>query len=127
MNFRLWLESAEPFVAYHQTSIDSAMKIKKIRRFSLRKSTQGIIWFTTDIQSLRDNTTGAQGSGAILKLLVTIHKPAGWKEYHDLLLGQLKSQGYDGAILPEEDGTTTGFVFDPKQIKIVGIISLGDI
>jgi len=35
---------------------------------------------------------------------------AGWKEYHNLLLGQLKSHG-----------TFDGFVFDPNQIQVVGV------
>ena len=90
-------------------------------------ATQRIIWFTNNIDSLKNNTTGAQKSGAILKLLVSITKPAGWKEYHNLMLGQLK-QDYDGVILPQgQSGTFDGFVFDPKQIKIVGIVDQGEL
>lgn len=124
MQFKLWLENHEPFVAYHQTSLENAMKIKKSRRFSLRKATMGIIWFTNDLDSLRNNTTGATGHGAILKLLVDIEKPAGWNEYDKLMLMQLRSQGYDGVILPHGEGLFDGFVFDPKQVKIIGMVDL---
>jgi hypothetical protein len=53
-------------------------------------------------------------------LKVNIQKAAGWKEYDNLMTGQLKSQGYDGVILPDPDGTFVGYVFSPEQVEIVG-------
>ncbi len=89
------------------------------RKFSKNKSIMGIIWFSSDRESIAKGESGAQGTKYILELKVDIQKPAGWKEYHNLLLAQLISQGYDGVVLPESDGTFTGFVFDPAKIQIV--------
>lgn len=125
MQFRLWLENFGTFVAYHQTSVENAKKIMK-RGFSLKNATMGIIWFTNDINALKNDTTGAEGRGAILKVQVTINKAAGWKEYEDLLLMQLRRE-FDGAILSHKDGTFDGFVFDPKQIKVLGIIDVNSL
>jgi len=89
-------------------------------RFSLKKSTQGIIWFTSDKASIEEGESGAQGIEQILELKVDLRNPAGWKEYDNLGLGELRQRGYDGAILPRgDDGHFDGFVFDPKQIKII--------
>src|SRR5579872_2721460 len=122
MEFKIWLESDDTtFRAYHQTSIELAKKIKRYG-FSLKNSTQGIIWFTNNIEDLKNNNTGANASGAIIEVEVTINKAAGWKEYDNLLLMQLKSLGYDGAILPHGDGTFNGWVFSPKQIKFIRIV-----
>jgi hypothetical protein len=121
VNFKIWLENElQPFIAYHQTTLDNSKKIRK-NGFSLKKSTQGIIWFTTDADSIKNNTTGASinGPSAVLKVLVDIKNPAGWKEYDELMLAQLKSMGYDGVILPNNSGTFDGFVFNPKNIKVI--------
>jgi hypothetical protein len=113
---------SKPFVAYHQTSLENAKKIKRYG-FNLHKATMGIVWFTTNLNALKDNSVGAQTRGAILKLAVDIKNPAGWKEYDDLLLAQLK-RTFDGVILPNDDGTFDGFVFDPKKhLKILEIIT----
>ena len=88
-------------------------------RFSLKHSTQGIIWFTSDIESIRKGEAGASGQGVILELQVNINKAAGWREYDQLMLAQLKQQGFDGAILPGHNGHFDGFVFSPSQVKIV--------
>lgn len=121
MKFKIWFENtSKPIIAYHQTSPENAKKIKRYG-FSTKKSTFGIIWFTNDLETIRANNIGAQGKGAVLKIAVDIRKPAGWKEYNDLLLVQLARE-YDGAILPEKDGTFTGFVFDPKKIKVLEIL-----
>jgi hypothetical protein len=123
MRFKIWFENTtEPIIAYHQTSLENAKKIKRYG-FSTKKSTFGIIWFTTDLEELRNNNIGAQGSGAILKIAVDIRKPAGWKEYDQLLLVQLARE-YDGAILPHPNGTFNGFVFDPKKVKVLEILDI---
>ena len=118
MNFKLWIEAKDPRAAgfnigpvYHGSS-------NNFKKFSSKKSTMGIIWFSSDKKSIENGEAGAAGKGLIYELYAKINKPMGWKEYHDLLLVQAKSMGYDGAILPEKDGTFTGFVFDPKNIMI---------
>ena len=120
MQFKIWLESTGPLIAYHQTSLEAAKKIMRYG-FSTAKSINGIIWFTSDLNDIQNS--GAQANGAILKLQIDLKKPAGWEEYGKLLLLQLKSAGYDGAYLPENDGSFTGFVFNPKQIKVLGLVS----
>lgn len=103
-----------PLTVYHGTD-------KKFRAFTLNRSTQGIIWFTSDKDKIKKNEAGAAGKGYIITANVTINNPAGWAEYDKLLLQQLQSQGYDGAILPSRDGQFDCFVFSPKQVKILDI------
>jgi len=92
---------------------------KKFNSFNLNKTTQGIIWFTSDKASVEAGDVGAQGRGVIMELYACIKNPAGWKEYDQYGLGELKARGFDGAILPEKDGSFTGFVFHPHQLKSV--------
>ena len=123
--FRLWLESSwvpgdplcdpsgKPITLYHGTD-------KKFSKFSLHKSTMGIIWMTNDRASIITKEAGASGHGRIISMHVSLKNPAGWKEYNDLLLVQLKSMGYDGTILERGDGKFDAFVFSPAQIRILG-------
>lgn len=104
----------KPLTVYHGTN-------ERFRNFSLQKSTQGIIWFTSDKEKILKGEAGAQGTGVIITAQVTINNPAGWEEYHRLMLAQFKGEGYDGAILPDSDGQFDCFVFSPKQIKILDI------
>jgi hypothetical protein len=126
MNFKTWLEtkswvpgepltdtSGKPIVFYHGTN-------KKFSKFSLNKSTMGIIWFTNNKANIESGEAGASAKGRIVSAYLSIKNPAGWEEYNQLLLAQLKSQGYDGAILEDGDGTFDAFVFNPSQIKIIG-------
>jgi hypothetical protein len=126
MDFKLWIENknwipgdpitdnaGNPIVLYHGTD-------KRFSKFNLKKSTMGIIWMTSDRKSIEEGTAGASGKGRIVSMHVSLKNPAGWKEYEKLLLFQLKSQGYDGAILENGDGSFDAFVFSPSQIKIIG-------
>lgn len=128
MQFRQFLETdippAQPqtLVAYHQTSPEGARKIKRYG-FNLRSAAQPIVWFTTDVATLRQDSIGAAGRGAILKVQVTFTKPAGWAEYEKLMLGQIRNDGYDAVLLDNKDGTLDGFVFNPKQIKVLEILT----
>jgi hypothetical protein len=117
--FKSWFNGSKvvnldgsPRVVYHGTD-------KKFNIFSLRYTTQGIIWFTTNKYSIESGEVGASGSGYIMELYVSLKNPAGWEEYERLTLSQLENLGYDGAILQDEGNNYTGFVFNPKQIKIV--------
>jgi hypothetical protein len=96
---------------YHGTGSD-------FRRFSLSRSTQKIIWFTSNKQKILSGEVGAQGKGYIITADVTINKPAGWDEYNKYGLWELFREGYDGAILKDDDGFDC-FVFNPSQIKII--------
>jgi len=113
MNFKQWLinESAKTIKAYHGSD-------KSFSKFNLKKSTQGIIWFTSNKENIINKEVGASGHGYIYELEININNPAGWEEYDKYVLDQLQSMGYDSVILPEQDGFS-GFVFDPSKIKII--------
>jgi hypothetical protein len=103
---------SKPLTVYHGTS-------SEFKKFDLKKTTQGIIWFTSDKNKILSNEAGAQGKGYIITAEVSINNPAGWDEYDKLGLGQIKGNGFDGVILKDADGQFDCFVFSPKQIKII--------
>jgi hypothetical protein len=105
-------KSGNPILVYHGTG-------KNFKKFNLNKTTQNIIWFTNDKSKIENREAGAESSGYIISAHVDLNNPAGWKEYGNLLLFQLKSRGHDGVILEDPDGTFDLFVFDPSQIHIV--------
>lgn len=90
------------------------------KKFDLKKTTQGIIWFTSNKDKILKGEIGAEGSGYVYKCEVTINNPAGWKEYDKYALYQLESMGYDGVILPDDSGYDC-FVFSPSQVKILNV------
>ena len=99
------------YVVYHGTGV-------KFSKFNLKKTTQGIIWFTDNKDAIEKREVGAQGKGYILKCEIKLVNPCGWNEYEKYGIGQLKGMGYDGIILPDEEFNTY-IVFEPKQIKIL--------
>jgi len=107
------LENVTPtkLVVYHGTNI-------KFRKFSLKKSVQGLIWFTSKKENIVNGDVGAAGKGIIITAEITFNKPAGWREYSSLGLWELEREGYDGAILPNDRGFDC-FVMSPKQIKML--------
>jgi hypothetical protein len=102
--------TGKPLVVYHGTA-------KKFTKFSFKDAGQKIIWFTSDKSAIDKGEVGAQGQGVTMDLYASIKNPAGWAEYDKLGLDELQARGYDGVILPESDGTFSGFVFDGKQLK----------
>lgn len=110
--------NGKTIIAYHQTSLEAAQKIRRYG-FNFKTSLHKIVWFTNDLTDLEN---GSSGRGAILKLEITIDKSAGWKEYDKFVLDQIE-RNFDSVILPEKDGTFTGFVFDPKRIKVLEILN----
>ncbi len=104
-------KNGDPLIVYHGTS-------KKFRKFNLKRTTQKIIWFSSDRAKIERGDSGAEGRAVIMELLVSMQNPAGWKEYGKLMLDQLIRE-YDGAILPSNDGHFDGFVFSPTQIKSI--------
>jgi hypothetical protein len=104
-------ESGKPLVVYHGTNV-------KFNKINFKKGTQGLFWFTSDKAAIEKGEVGAQGKGLIMELYAKINNPAGWKEYDKYSVIELESMGYDGVILPEKDGTLSGFVFkNSAQIK----------
>jgi hypothetical protein len=101
------------FVVYHGTGA-------QFKRFNPKVGNQPIVWFASDKQRITRGEVGAKGSGFVITAEVTINNPAGWKEYHNLTIGELKGRGYDGVILPESDGRSFNcFVWNTKQIRIL--------
>jgi len=118
-NFKNWFAGSKvvdkhgnPLPVHHGTA-------KKFSKFNLKNAPQPIIWFTSNKGAVEAGDVGAAGRGHIMDLYASIKNPAGWNEYEKYGLGQLHSMGYDGAILPDPDGTFTGFVFEPTQLKSV--------
>lgn len=102
--------SKVPAIVWHGTD-------QHFRRFSLKHSTQGLIWFSSDRSAVETGGKGGR-TGVVLGLWVDLKQPAGWEEYHRLGLWELKREGFDGALLPDPDGQFDGFVFSPKQIRV---------
>jgi hypothetical protein len=97
------------FKVYHGTN-------QKFSKFSFKNASQGIIWFTDSIDSIKNQEHGGQGNKIIMTRYITINKPAGWVEYEKYGLQQLEDRGYDGVILPQENKTDY-FVFSNKNIS----------
>lgn len=106
------IENDNPTVVYHATKVN-------FKVFNFKNSLQKIIWFTNDINAIKNKEVGASGYDFVKELYVLIKKPAYWEEYKKYGLGQLKEMGYDGCILKNNDGTFNGFVFNPNQIKSI--------
>lgn len=104
------------FTAYHGTNAS-------FRRFDPKRGAQGIIWFSSDRETIERGESGAQGTARILELRVTIDRPAGWREYDQLMLDEIESRGFDGVLLPRKDGFD-GFVFDPRRVSFAPPTSL---
>lgn len=97
------------YTLYHTTN-------DNFNRLDVKKTAMGVLWFTDSLNAIKNKTTGANGFSKVLEAQVTINNPAGWDEYDKLGFGQLKDRGYDGVILPNENGATY-IVFSNKQIK----------
>jgi len=119
-NFWNWFNGSKavdargrPLVLYHGTD-------KKFSKVNLKKGAQGIFWFASDKSAIESGGVGAAGQGIIMELYAKIVNPANWKQYDQLMLGEFKSRGLDGALLPESDGTLVGFIIDnATQIKAI--------
>lgn len=100
----------QQYEVYHGTN-------NEFSRFSLAKTVQGIFWFTDSLESIQKGEHGGQGNKYVMKRKITLNNPAGWPEYEKYGIGQLKSMGYDGVILPQ-NGYNDYIVFNSKQIRI---------
>lgn len=128
-NFLKWFDNSKvvdsdgnPVVVYHATKTN-------FKTFKFNNSPQKLIWFTSDLNAIQNKEVGASGYDFTKELYVSAKNPCGWNEYNKYGLGQLKEMGYDGCILNSNDGTFTGFVFNPNQIKSIdndGTWDVGD-
>jgi hypothetical protein len=100
----------KPLIVYHGTD-------KEFYKFDTKKATQGVIWFANSREDIDSGNIGAQGSGRVMELYVSIKNPAGWKQYDQLGIDELSGRGYDGVILEEKDGSFVGFAFNSTQFK----------
>lgn len=99
------------YIVYHGTG-------NNFRKFNIKKTTQGLFWFTDDKEAVISKEVGAQGHGYIYKCEIEINNPCGWKEYEKLVQGQIEGMGYDGIILPDGNSNTY-IVWKPEQVKIL--------
>ena len=113
-------KSSEEFVKAQGTPVYHGSN-DKIKVFSNKKGSQGVIWFTDNPKAITAGESGAQGTKYINERITTGKKFAGWDEYEKLGLGQIESMGFDGIKLPTsmEDGTKYNnyILFNNKSIK----------
>jgi len=98
------------YKVYHGTN-------QEFDNFDLSRATQGIIWFTDSIDSIKKGEHGGLGNKYIMTRYITLNNPAGWEEYDKLGLQQIEDRGYDGVILPHGTEYNDYIVFDTKSIS----------
>ena len=100
----------EPIInlmVYHGTNAE-------FNRLNLKYSYQGILWFTDNINKIKNNEHGGQGHKIILSANLTLNNPAGWNEYEKYGLGEIRGLGYDGIKLDDDY-----IIFSTKSLKNV--------
>ena len=98
------------YEVYHGTN-------EKFSNFSFTKATQGVVWFTNSIDTIRNQEHGGLGSKHIIKRYITINNPAGWDEYEKYSLGEIDNMGYDGIILPDSGDVINFIMFNRNGIS----------
>jgi hypothetical protein len=98
-------ENGEPLVCYHTSD-------KKFTKFDYELSYDGAIWFTSSIEKIKDNETGASGSGIIYEVFLNIKKIGNWDDYDKGIAGLLRDK-FNGAKMDDDY-----IVFEPNQIKL---------
>jgi hypothetical protein len=100
----------KPVVMYHGTD-------KNFTTVNMKKGAQNVFWVTSNKAAIEKGEIGAAGNGKIIDMYAAIKNPAGWKEYDQLSLDEIESRGYDGVVLPNNDGTFEAIIFHPNQVK----------
>jgi len=85
--------------------------------FDREHAAQGVFWFSTDLNKIKDGNSGASSSKYIYSVSLDVEKTAGWKEYEAWFLEQIKNAGFDSINLDDD-----WIIFDPDRIKIKGIV-----
>lgn len=81
--------------------------------FDRNHAAQGVFWFSTDLNKIKDGLSGANSTKYIYSVELFVKNPAGWKEYDKLFLQQIEDLGFDSIRLDDD-----WIVFDSKNIKI---------
>ena len=97
------------YKVYHGTN-------EKFNTFDPNKTADGTIWFTDNVDSIKNGEHGGDGNKYIMTRYITINNPAGWDEYEKYSIGELINMGYDGVILPE-DNKNDFIIFSIKSIS----------
>ena len=97
------------YTAYHGTN-------NLFDKFDFKRSPGNIVWFTDNVDLIKNGESGASGTKYIMKRNLVFNNPAGWDEYDKYGLGQIEAMGYDGIILPGSQGNVF-IAFSPKNIK----------
>jgi len=123
-NFTEWFGDSKvvdaegkPLIMYHGTD-------KKFTKINMKKGAQGVFWITSNKESIINGESGALKSDRVMMLFASIKNPAGWDEYNNKSIAELKRDGYDGVILRDKSGAFDAIVFEPTQIKSA-IINIG--
>ena len=103
-------DDGTPKVIYHGTD-------KAFNKLNMKKGAQGVFWVTSDKSAIEAGEVGASGKGNIMEMYAAINNPAGWREYENLSLGEIEGRGYDGVVLPDDDGTFNAIILAPGQVK----------
>jgi hypothetical protein len=98
-------ENGEPLVCYHQSN-------KKFTKFDYELSYDGAIWFTSNIEKIKNYETSASGNGIIYEVFLNINKMGNWDDY-DKGVAELLRDKFNGAKMDDDY-----IVFEPEQIKL---------
>jgi len=124
--FKAWFSDSKvkdaqgkPIVMYHGTA-------EPFKKVDMSKGAQGLFWLASDRGRIESGEAGASSSKHIMRFYVRITNPAGWDEYNNKFIAELKRDGYDGVILPRGSHRSgvddpEGFdaiIFRPNQVKI---------
>ena len=92
--------------AYHGTN-------KLFSSFDRQYAAQGVFWFSTDIDKIKGETSGANSNKYIYSVDLAVENTAGWKEYEDLFLQQIEDKGFDSVKLGDD-----WIIFDSNRITV---------
>jgi L-amino acid N-acyltransferase YncA len=106
-------DSKVPQMVYHGTR-------EPFTRVNMSHGAQGLFWVASDKASIEKGEAGANSSKCILGCYINVQNPAGWAEYENKSIGELKRDGFDSVVLPDPDGTFDVILFKPNQVRIVG-------
>ena len=92
--------------AYHGTS-------KLFKSFDRHLSAQGVLWFSTDIEKIKGEFSGANSNKYIYSVDLAVENVAGWGEYEKLFLQHIEGKGFDSIKLDDD-----WVIFDPNRVTI---------
>lgn len=94
-----------------------------IRKFSPEHGAQGVMWFTEDRDKILRGKSGALSTRYLMTVKLKVDKVAGWKEYDDLLLGQIfsKTYGFDAIRLDHGEDGADWVLRDPRRVEVVSV------